>query len=514
MFEAHAIEQAVDRFTVPLGTLDSGRLQHIAGIYQRHGLLDEHFRVDRRTYFDRPAGEADILTEEESHFLQQHEVIRVAVDPSWYPMEFVDESGQHGGIAADYLALLSQRLGISFDIAQDVSWSDAVTMVRERELDMFSMAAQTPERAQFALFTQPYIRSPMVIVTDVGVDYIDNPERLYGRKVAVVRGYASHEWLENNHPAIPLHLVETTVEGLERVATGEVYALVDNLASVTFLIKQRGLSNLKVSGQLPLDFDLAMGVRSDWPELRSILQKGLDAISQEERDAIYDKWVRLEVETSLDISKVAPYFIVLLLILALVSLDAWRVRRLHRRLHDANQQLHLAEQRLIEQNQQLEQLSVTDKLTGVYNRLKLDDVLQQQLALAERYQRPVSVVIFDLDNFKHVNDTHGHHVGDQVLQRFAELVLGIARKSDIFGRWGGEEFLLICPETTAWDAADLANRVREQLAGTSFDEVGRQTVSCGVAELRPSQSLSDWISQADKRLYQAKQQGRNRVVGD
>lgn len=514
MFEAHAIEQAVDRFTVPLGTLDSGRLQYIAGIYQRHGLLDDHFRVDRRMYFDRAAGEGSNLTDEESLFLDQNDVIRVAVDPSWYPMEFVDESGQHGGIAADYLALLSQRLGIRFEIAQGVSWAEAVTMVRERELDMFAMAARTPERDHFALFTQPYIRSPMVIVTDMGVDYIDSPVRLHGKKVAVVRGYASHEWLASNQPEIPLRLVDTTVEGLERVATGEVYALVDNLASVTFLIKQRGLSNLKVSGQLPLGFDLAMGVRSDWPELRTILQKGLDAISQEERDAIYDKWVRLEVETRPDLSKVAPYFIALLLILALVSLDAWRVRRLHRRLQEANRQLHLAEQRLIEQNHQLELLSITDKLTGAYNRLKLDEVLQQQHALAERYKRPVSVVMFDLDDFKRVNDTHGHHAGDLILRRFTELVLSLARKSDVFGRWGGEEFLLICPETTALDAADLANRVRVQLAEIVFEEVGTQTVSSGIAELRPSQSVNDWISHADKRLYQAKQQGRNRVVSN
>lgn len=83
-----------------------------------------------------------MLTDEERRFLEQLEVIRVAVDPDWYPMEFVDEAGQHGGIAADYLDLLSQRLGIRFEIAQGVLWADAVKMVRERELDMFAMAAQ------------------------------------------------------------------------------------------------------------------------------------------------------------------------------------------------------------------------------------------------------------------------------------------------------------------------------------------------------------------------------------
>lgn len=512
MFEAQGIEQAVSRFTVPLGTLNAGRLQYIADIYARHGLLDRHFSIDRRIFFDRGDSSGINLTESEQAFLRQHPEIRVAIDRNWYPLDFVDENGQHAGIAAAYLARLSALTGISFVPATEVDWNTAMQLVENRELDMFAMAAATPARSVYASFTRPYIRSPMVIVTTTEQDYVNGAAGLRGKLTGVVNGYASHEWMSQNHPDLPLRTFDTTVEGLEAVSTGKVHAFVDNLASVSFLIKQHGLSNLKVSGQMPIAFDLSMGVRSDWPQLLSILQKGLNAISDEEKAAIYDRWIRLEFESRLDLAAVAPYFAGLFLMLLLVTFEMLRVRRLERKLREANTQLREAERHLTRQNQDLERLSVTDKLTGIFNRVRLDEALNEHYRHARRYGRPVSVALLDLDFFKRVNDVHGHQAGDAVLVRFAEMVAKIVRKNDVFGRWGGEEFMLICPETTAFDAVAIAEKIRQCLEQEPFDPPIRQTVSCGIAELQPGQSLSEWISACDAQLYQAKSQGRNRVV--
>ena len=513
MYEANALEQAIARFTVPIGTLDRGRIEHIANIYARHGLLDEHFSVNDQVFFDRSREDKGLnLSADEIAFLAQHRHIRVAVDRDWFPMDFVDEHNHHAGIAADYLSLLAKRLGVTFEVETRYPWTRVMDMVRNRELDMFAMAAKTPERAKYVNFTRPYIRSPMVIVTNNEVDYIDGATGLQHKVIAVVRDYASHEWLRSNHPELELRLMDTTIEGLESVATGEVFAFVDNLASVSFLIKQQGLSNLKVSGQLPIAFDLSMGVRSDWPLLQSILQKGLDSISTAEKDAIYDKWIRLEIDSAIDYRKVAPYFLGLVFILALVGLDSLRMRRMHRRLHLANLKLRRAEKQLIDKNDELEKLSTTDKLTDSYNRLKLDAELHAQRALTERYHRPLSLVLFDLDNFKQVNDTYGHHTGDEVLKVFSSLVRQTVRKTDIFGRWGGEEFMLICPETDEQTATELADRIRKQLAMHPFPEGFSQTVSGGAVQYQAGQSLSEWVISADKLLYQAKQAGRNRIL--
>jgi diguanylate cyclase (GGDEF)-like protein len=514
MYEARATEQAIARFSVPLGTLDPGRLRYIQNLYQRHGLLDKPLSIETRTFFDHQnhTQTGIPLTEDELAFRREHPVIRVGIDRDWYPLEFVDEGGQFRGISADYLALMGERLGIRFEPATDQPWTRVMELVRARELDMFSMASQTPERSAYALFTEPYIRSPMVIVTTDQVDYIGDPTRLLGHEVAVVQGYASQEWLTTHHPELQLRPVDSTRHGLEQVATGEVYALVDNLAAVSFLIKQQGLSNLKISGQLPIAFDLAMAARSDWPLLRSILQKGLEAISQDEKNAIYDKWIRLQYETRLDLKRIAPYFLILLGILLLVTFDALRFRRLHLRLRQSNEQIKAAEERLINQNRALEQLAITDTLTGACNRLKLDAVLGELQARAHRYGGCVSIILFDLDYFKQVNDRHGHPVGDEVLRRFADLVRRTIRETDVFGRWGGEEFMLVCPETGLADAVQLAERIRLAFAALELPS-GHQTLSAGVSEWRTGQSVEAWIDHCDQRLYQAKSQGRNRVVG-
>lgn len=514
MYEAQAIEQAVARFSVPLGTLDPGRLRYIDALYQRHGLMNTPLSIKTRTFFDHqhPAQNKIPLTEDEQQFLREHPVIRVGIDLDWYPLEFVDKEGQFGGVSADYLAIIGDRLGIQFAPATDQPWSRVTELVQARELDMFSMAAQTSERSAYALFTEPYLRSPMVIVTNDQVDYIGDPKQLLGHTVAVVEGYASQEWLITHHPELLLRSVASTKRGLEKVATGEVYALVDNLASVNFLIKQQGLSNLKISGQLPIAFDLAMAVRSDWPLLRSILQKALDAISQNEKNAIYNKWIQLHYETELDLKWIAPYFLVLLGILLFVTFDSLRFRRLHRRLRLSNHRLTAVEQRLIKQNRELEQLSITDRLTGAYNRLKIDAVLSELHAKARRYGGCASIILFDLDHFKQVNDRYGHPVGDAVLRGFAELVREMIRETDIFGRWGGEEFMLVCPETGLAEAIQLAERIRLAFAELELPS-GNQTLSAGIAEWHAKQSVEAWIDLCDQRLYQAKALGRNQIVG-
>ena len=509
-YEAQALEQVISRFTVPLGTLDRGRLEHMSRLFAKHGLLDRDFSVESYI-FDRPFTGRLELTDDERAFIADNRQIRVGIDRDWFPFDFVNEDGMHDGIAAEYLEILSKRLGFKFEVETTRSWPDVLKMMQNRELDMLVMAANTPERSAYAHFTRPYLRSPMVIVTDSREDFLDGVRDLLGQKVVVVEGYASHEWLKGQHPELELELVTTTLEGLRKVAMGEAYAFVDNLASVSFLIKQQGLANLKISGQFPYSFDLAMGARSDWPLLRSILQKGLESITPQEHAEIYDNWVRLEYDYRIDYSKVAPAFAVGLILMVLVMLYTLRLRGLHQRLQDANVHLQIAEEKLIKQNQELERLSITDKLTGAFNRHKLDDSLQDLVEVAHRYDRPLSAVLFDLDYFKTVNDTYGHQVGDKVLQRFVAIVKKNIRTSDLFGRWGGEEFLLICPETGVNDASDLANKLRMLMASEKFEPDFKQTVSAGVSQLKLEQTADQLISSCDKLLYRAKKSGRDRI---
>ena len=162
-------------------------------------------------------------------------------------------------------------------------------------------------------------------------------------------------------------------------------------------------------------------------------------------------------------------------------------------------------------NKELIKLSTTDSLTGIHNRVKFDEELDKYVSSSKRYGTSLSLIIFDFDNFKDINDTYGHQVGDRVIVEVVDIISEKTRGSDVFARWGGEEFVILLPNTIHKAAADLAERLRIKICEHVFDVVGRVTCSFGVAELIKNETAEGLVNRADKLLYQAKNEGRNRV---
>ncbi len=158
------------------------------------------------------------------------------------------------------------------------------------------------------------------------------------------------------------------------------------------------------------------------------------------------------------------------------------------------------------------EMAVTDELTGLPNRRGFYAEGQKLLHLSCRYKHPLAVSVFDLDFFKSINDTYGHAVGDEVLKDFSDKVSKRIRKTDLFARIGGEEFVLVMPETSIKAAVLLLDGLREIISSQEFSHGEKLTVSIGVAEYTGSEELNDIMDAADKALYRAKSEGRNRVV--
>ncbi len=188
--------------------------------------------------------------------------------------------------------------------------------------------------------------------------------------------------------------------------------------------------------------------------------------------------------------------------------------RLHRMIHDTIEH-RLAEADLSRQLasalDRLDRIAATDELTGVGNRRRFVNQLDRCLEAADHVA--TCVLLFDIDHFKAVNDTHGHGVGDDVLRRVAGTVLGTVRANDVIGRVGGEEFAVLCSAADEATAGIVADRIRERIEGTTFDEPPGLTVtaSFGVAQLQPGATAADTLRDADEALYRAKRNGRNRV---
>ena len=173
---------------------------------------------------------------------------------------------------------------------------------------------------------------------------------------------------------------------------------------------------------------------------------------------------------------------------------------------------------LVSRSQRLLQLATSDSLTGLFNRGYVDDRLAMELSRARRYGKPLTLAVVDADQFKALNDTHGHAAGDVVLKRLAGLLRGSFRQSDTTGRYGGEEFVLILPETDLETARRKVDSLRETVAATAIvlperKDLARITISAGLASYpEDGEDAAELFAVADERMFEAKRHGRNRVV--
>ncbi|MEA3354174.1 MAG: diguanylate cyclase [Campylobacterota bacterium] len=166
----------------------------------------------------------------------------------------------------------------------------------------------------------------------------------------------------------------------------------------------------------------------------------------------------------------------------------------------------------ITDKKKVEELSVTDQLTKLYNRLKLEEVYDIEIQRAQRYNHPMSMILLDIDHFKSVNDNYGHDIGDETLKDVASLLKHSVRKTDIVGRWGGEEFIVVAPETSLENTIKLAEKIRKKIEEHRFNVIGTKTSSFGVSTYHEGDTQETLVKRADDALYEAKGTGRNKVV--
>lgn len=194
-----------------------------------------------------------------------------------------------------------------------------------------------------------------------------------------------------------------------------------------------------------------------------------------------------------------------------VTRDISEHKRLVIELQQAKEAAEQANQALLHANAELAKIATTDPLTGIWNRRHFLNVAENLKAQASRYGLPLSLLLLDIDHFKAINDQHGHQAGDQVLIAMTQLMQPGLREADIFARWGGEEFVVLIPHCKAHEAMQLADKLRATVGSHPFAEIGTVTISLGVAELLPNESINDLFKRVDIALYGAKAAGRNRA---
>lgn len=278
------------------------------------------------------------LTQEECDWLIKNPVIRVGVDEGYPPANFWDESGQLQGIDADFLSAISEFTGVKFELVKMESWAATVEAVKNLELDLLTCITSTPERAEFLAFTQVYLDFPIAIITRNEGEFYSTSSAMRGKKIAVPEGFVTDKVMRQIGWDVEVMSVPTITDAYLAVATGRCYATVGNLGNASYLIPRLGISNLKISGVMPEFTRSRFAVRKDWAILRGIIDKYFTSLSEVERNAMIEKWVRLEVPAPFDWGPVVRIGLAFVLLSsALLWFVLWRYRQLRSQLKERKQ---------------------------------------------------------------------------------------------------------------------------------------------------------------------------------
>jgi len=249
------------------------------------------------------------LTGDEQNWLVRHPVMRLGDDFSWPPFSFVDSEGRYAGVSSGYIDLVSERLGIQLIPKIGMTWSEVLDKIKNKEIDILPALAKTPEREKFINFTKPYVAYPIVITTRKDYRTITSLSDLDGVRVGVVKNYITEDIMIENHPDAKMVGFKNLAEGLRALNEKKIDAFIDNLVTITWEIDQANLENLKIAAPTDYKFELAMGVRKDWPKFIPILEKAIDTISKEERAAIENTWTSINLEFGWKLSDILIYAI-------------------------------------------------------------------------------------------------------------------------------------------------------------------------------------------------------------
>lgn len=461
-----------------------------------------------RKWFSRSGrgiGSEDVgLTPSERQFLNEKKSVTYCIAPGRMPLEGYEDV-RVSGMTSDFMEMFSERVGVSFINVPTSTWAESLDFLRNGKCEILPMVNESTGLKQYLSFTSSYLSYSVAIIARENQPLIGGMDDLKGLKVAVPAKSFIEEMVIRWYPELQLTAAPDPKQCLRALVSGSVDTVLLSMPVAAHYIRHMGMSDLKVAGIAGFKDTIRIGVTKENVQLHSVMSKLVRALPMSDVEEVSQKWVSLKFEHELDYGLMFKILAVIFVFVALIITWNWQLVRLNRKLAETHNELE-------EKSRELERLSITDSLTRLYNRRYIEESLQKEIDRHKRYKHGLAVILIDLDNFKQVNDRFGHQAGDMCLTTFATLLTDHSRKTDIVGRWGGEEFILLCPENSLDAAVLKAEYMRILLAETEFPEIGRQTASFGVASWTDGETVQALIERADAALYRAKGEGRNRVV--
>lgn len=464
------------------------------------------------------------LSTKEKLWIKQHPQITACVESDWAPFSYLGSDAQVTGLSKDYLDAVSLVAGINIVYRPYDSWKEIIADAKAGKCDILNGLYYRKERSEYILFTEPYLHMKEYFFVREDSEDINSMEEIGTKSVAVVKGYATTQWLRKKYPKIKLIEKNTIAKCLYAVSSGEADLFIGDSPSARYNMEENFISGIRMCGinKERQDRLLRMGVKKEYRALLEILNKGILEMDESYKKEIKNRWMaEMQQKTN---------WMLVLLIIGFISLVAlvvgifnYRLRKLvykkTKELQELNRNLEekvkVRTRELLNMNDKLLLAANTDPMTGIYNRRYFFDVSHKILAISKQDNLPITISMLDIDHFKKVNDTYGHHIGDDVIKEIAEQVQISLSEDDFAIRFGGEEFLIVWIGADKKIAKEKCEKLRESISKChpiNVDPKVKVTVSMGLSQMLSSDKDIDTIvKRADEALYEAKHSGRNRV---
>lgn len=475
-----------------LGNIDLKKIEEMKRLYLLLGLnkKNSNFQLDNLIFDKNKIN----LSKEETRYLKENQVSLISnTNLSPFTMKNKDNLT---GIEIDYWNLIIKKLNIKNNIKIIDKNEKAINRIKKNS-SLVKFTYSNNDYGNFANITKTITDIKIGLVTRLDKPYFSNISELTNKKIAITKYSNINNILKKEHSLSNYIEVNNLQEGLELVSQKKVFGLIAKLPALSYTLTKNKLSDLKISGTFNKKFKMKLLVNKNDEILLTILNKTISSLSESEINEIKNKYYSIIYQTTLDYSWFYKIVVPLLLIILIILIS-------NRKLNNE-----VKKRKLIEA--ELNKVVNIDSLTNIFNRRKIESLYNKELVRVRRYKRDLSIIFFDIDDFKIINDQLGHSNGDEVLIKLATVIKNNIREADFFGRWGGEEFVIILPETGKLKATNVAHILKDKINSTDFNIEKNVTCSFGVSQFVDTDSGDSLLTRADHAMYYVKRNGKNNV---
>ena len=469
-----------------LGNISIEKIDNLKKFYTILGINEKNSSFKTETIiFDE---KNIILSKDEQEYLKNnHFTLMFTDDKIPYSFKIGNEIK---GFEIDFWDLISKKLSKPFNLEETIKnktlniFSDAIKI-------NFNYTNQIELNKDF-IHSNSIAQIPIAIATNEDVNYIDDISNLKHKKIAVLNTLGIIKELKNKYPNIEFIEIHDLNSAIYKIKNKEIFAYIDDLYTLTNEINKNKIFKLKVNSKIDYTLNIYLQTNKENKIFIDILNKVISSISKEEKDFILNNYQQIIYKSQIDYIDIMKFVGPLIILLFVFLFFNIRLKKEIKRREYVEKEL--------------SKLANIDALTDIYNRRKIEEIYEYELTKCKRYSRNFSLIFFDVNDFKIINDILGHHIGDDVLVKISNTIKNNIRSTDSFGRWGGDEFLIILPETNIEQAKNLINQLEKKLQNTNFElkENFKVTCSFGYAQYKEGDCLDSLIKRADESMYDIK----------